>query len=210
MCRRVALIFAILFLLFLGVVGYIVYDITRAPAPGASVVASGPPTPAERQTAERTVQKLKEQVEAPPVEQPRRGRRRRHDRDPQPFELRVTEEEANELIRGLPEVRQQMKANDIEGLSVQFEEDRVVLSARVPVTGGVKARVSATERISARNGEVAFETEEVRVGSFPVPDRVRAQLERAFQKAAKDLNRQIHDVEEIRVTDGSLTVRGKR
>lgn len=205
MCRRVAVAFLILLLLFAAAVGLVFYMVAR---PDASVdtdrgVATAPPTAEEVTNAERTVERLERQIEKP--------KRRARKTDPNAFELRITEEELNDILRSYPEVQRRLTREKVSAPRIRMQRDRVVASARVPITAGLSSRVSIAGRLTVVDGGLAFETESVKLGALPAPPQLREELDKHLESAVNVLNKSIDGrLEEIVQREGSVTVRGTR
>jgi hypothetical protein len=127
------------------------------------------------------------------------------------FVVKVTEQEANELVRTKPEIRQALEQAKVSDVRLRFEPDQLVAEARVPVWGKLKARVSAAGRVWAQDGELAFETRSVRAGSIPAPNTLREELDKQIGAALTRLNREHRGrFEDVQIRDGVLEIRGTK
>ena len=208
MCRRVALVGLCILGVALAVVLYLVLNITSAgPAvnsgrASAASVPSPPPTVAEVQSAKRTVERLGRQLA--PRDTPTRAP------TPAPVELRVTEAEVNELVRSLPEVRSSLQKLQVSDARIDFKPGRLTAAGRVRVVGEVRARVAATGRVWLDNGELAYKTEEVRLGDFPAPARLGEELDKQLRRVVVQLNEPLRGrLREVSVTEDELVLRGE-
>lgn len=224
MCRRI--FFSCLALVILGVagLGILFWDITRpepepagstgstAPVPGERSAprggTGGAGTPAEeprarRRRAEAIAKRVADQYEG--------GNGRSRQSPDRRFEVRLTEEEATEMIRSLPDVRESLEREHIEAARIRFQDDRLIASARVPVYGSVQARVSLTGRVGPRDGRLDYSTESVRIGSIPAPGEVREALDKQIRAGIEKFNGDFKGrVQEVTARGGTLTVVGER
>jgi hypothetical protein len=203
MLRKIGCGCGALLLALATLVGYLYLDLTRREP--RETVLSTPPTPAQKAAAEETVQRLERQVEAPapaaPGEPPR----------PKRFRLRITEEEANQLLTSYAAARKALAEAKVRAIHVRFEEGQVIVSARVPAFGNDTARVTAAGRLSAQDGKLAYELVDLRLGSVPMPEGLRKKLQEPLEKAVTDLNKKIKGrLEEIQIADGVLQLEGER
>jgi hypothetical protein len=208
-CRRVALFAAVLAALaFLGL-GFAFYNVTRPepPAPSGPAPVAVEPTSQEQRAARRTLERLENRLEEAAGED---GDSDPRETKPEAAEMRITEDELNQLIRGLPEVRRALRTSRISAPRVEFQPDRLTASARVPVFGEITARVSASGRLWAEKGALAYELEQVKVGDFPAPAAVRRSLDRALRDGVRQLNQQIKlEIVQVTLADGELVVQGR-
>lgn len=216
MARRIG----IAFLIFLAVViagGLWVFHDVLGPAraPDRVDADSARPLPERQRAAEQTLERLKNQVQIPisasgtaegsatptaPASQDS-GRRQ--------FQVTLSQQEANNLVQSLPEVRKALGEADVSDLQLRFQPDRLVAEARVPAVAGMKARLTATGRIFAKDGDLAYETESVHIGSFPAPDAARDEIDKQLSKSVKQLNKQFRgDIQQVLLREGGLEVRG--
>ncbi len=210
MCRRIFFTIVTILLVLFGVVAAAVavlyFNITR-PEPvgtgGPAVVAEAAPTPAETRQAERTAERIVEEYRQPPADLPRA--------EPEAFQVSITEEEANQLLRSLPEVRKSLAQSEVGSLRMEFQPERFVVRARVPLWGETQARASATLRAWAENGGIAYETESVRIGDFPAPERLRKELDTQLAAQFRLLEKRFKGhIESLEITEDNLTIRGTR
>jgi hypothetical protein len=229
-CRRIFLAFLLLAALAFAGLAFVVYDVTRPDArgkrpqtpatapPAAENSPPGPQSSGEPGTAP--------QPPVPPPSEPERSARRTAKRlaveikgapkagapqDDGRFEVTITDGELNEMVTSLPEVRMALEKQHINAPEIRFEPDRLVANARVPVYGGVEARVSLAGRVRAQDGKLVYETESVSIGSFPAPGPVRDELDKQIKKAVEGLDKSLKGrVEEVTLSEGSLLVRGTR
>jgi hypothetical protein len=170
---------------------------SRAPAP--PVFHTATPSTTEREAAKEAEARVRQRVEA---EAPRRRRAET------PFEVEITEQELNDLIRGLPQVRQALDEARVSGLAVQFRPERVIATLNLDVTDTVRAPVTVEGTIRAENGELRYETHRVLVGSIPAPGPVRKALDAQLASAVRELNRSVRGrIQEVHVEDHRLRVR---
>lgn len=218
MARRIGIAFLI-FLVIVGAAGLWVYHDVLGPAraPDRVDADSARPLPERQRAAEQTLERLKNQVRAaapaPPTPEPSPSESVPQDAPPSPapkqFDVTISEQEANDLVQGLPEVRKALEKAKVEDLQVRFEPGRLVAEARVPAVAGMKARLTAAGRVVARDGDLAYETESVRIGSFPAPEAVRDEIDRQLSASVRRLNRQFRgDIQEVQLREGALEVRG--
>ena len=217
MARRIAM-GLIVILVLLGAGALWLYQDVLAPAgQGGNIYAdSQRPEPERRRAATETLERLQQQVqrpqpEAPPTHAPSPSEPGAlPPKDPDQFGVTITEKDANELISSLPEVQRALQQANVSDLNVRFEPDRLVAEARVPVVGGMKARVAATGRVFAQEGDLGYETESVRVGSFPAPKAVREELDRQLGASIKQLNERFRGrIDTVQVREDALEVRGE-
>src|ERR1043165_1279434 len=98
MCRRRAGLGCLLgFLLIVGGAGWFLYDLQR-PDP-ALRAAAAKPSPVDVKAADNTAEQIETQFKRPAPSTPS---------DPSTFEVDVTEQEANQLLRAHPDVRPQL------------------------------------------------------------------------------------------------------
>lgn len=208
-CRRIflnCLGCSVLLLVLLATgLGIVYFNVTR-PLPGVSRTANRtpntPPTPAERKQAEETVSRIAREFREPPQTE-----RREADR----FEVRISEAEANQILTSLPKVREALAKSRVSGLKLKFEPDVITVHARVPVWEEVLARVSASVRVWAENGKLAYETEAVRIGDFPAPQRIRQDLDKQLASQFQLLQRRFPGrVDEVKIESDRLEVSGTR
>jgi hypothetical protein len=203
----------------LGAGGLWLYQDVLGPAkPGANVYAdSQRPEPERRRSGERALERLQQQVQRPrqddaPV---RRGpadapTETLPAKDPDQFGVTISEKDANDLLGSLPEVQRALEQANVSDLNIHFEPGHLVAEGRVPVVGGMKARITATGTISARDGDLVYATEDVRIGSFPAPKAVRQELDRQLGASVKRLNERFHGrIDSVQLRDQELEVRGK-
>jgi hypothetical protein len=212
MCRRIALFALLLFVILCVGAGLVVYNVTRSGPGGPAQAEAAPPSPQEELAAEKTLERLREQVEGR-APSPERGNRNgdRKRQPPRTVELRMTDGDVNRMLRALPEVRATLDRQKIAAPRIQFKPGRLVASARVPVVGKLTARVSATGRIWADGGALSYETEDVRIGDFPAPAPVRELLDRELAAGIRQINGQVAGhVDEILLSEGELLVRATR
>jgi hypothetical protein len=201
-CRRIAIFFLILTALALVGLGYLYYDITRPdpriaaePAPEQSLTETAQPLPDDGP-------KLKEQVQ----EIHEASKRGEH----LPFEIQVTDRQLNDLVTSTPQVRQMLENHQVRSFRLRFVPGRLVMSARVPVAGNVAARLSAEGEIRAENGDLAYRTLGVYLGSIPAPREMAEELDRQTGAAVEQLNHRFEgQVEAVTITGGLLVVRGR-
>jgi hypothetical protein len=199
-CRRVMGCFLVLLVLALAGGAFVWCDLTRPETarrhPSAARAKAS--SAATKRHAQRTLKRLDHETHATPTT------------PGGAFELRVTEDEANELVQSLPQVRENLERQHVGIPEVRMEPDRLVLTARVPVLG-MPARVSAYGRVWAADGKLAYETTDVRIGSFPAPEIARAAVDKPMRDAMERLNAGITGhVEEVTVRDRELVVKGTR
>ncbi len=198
--KRLACGCLVLMLLAAAGVAFVVWDLSRPPARTASKAVAPPPPPVEDQRqAEATVKRLAKEVKAATPEGATSKR----------FALRLTAAEVNQMLRALPEVKQELKANRVEQTEVDFEEGQVVARARVQV-GGLKARVSAIGAVRAENGKLAVETKGLYLGMLPAPPNVREELDRTLQESVARFNSKLKGrIDKVQVTPGALRLEGE-
>lgn len=217
MARRIA-IGLIVFLVLLGAGALWLYQDVLEPAkPAGSVYAdSQRPEPERRRSAEQALERLQQQVHRPrhlvatttaPEETPPESSPAK---DPDQFGVILSEKDANELVSSLPEVQRALDQANVSDLRVHFEPDHLVAEGRVPVVGGMKARITATGKILAQDGDLLYTTESVRIGSFPAPKAVREELDRQLGTSVKQLNERFHGrIDTVQLRDQVLEVRGR-
>ncbi|MCC2668610.1 MAG: hypothetical protein K0Q72_1081 [Armatimonadetes bacterium] len=216
MARRIGIAFLVLGLL--GVLALWVYLDVLSPARRSNRVDAAParPLPERERAAAQTLERLKVQAQAPAPPpsspgSPAAAPSAPQARDPNQFGLTITEREANELIQSLPDIRNELLKAKVEDLEVRFEPDRLVAEARVPAVAGMKARVTAAGRLFAQNGRLGYETESVRIGSFPAPDAVRDELDKQLTASVEQLNKKLRgQIQEVVIGNRELRVRGMR
>lgn len=215
--RRIA-IGLIVVLVLLGAGALWLYQDVLAPVPSSGRVYadSSRPEPERRRNAEQALERLKEQVEHPAAQSPAtspsisNGQTTLPPKDPDQFGVTISEKDANDLVASLPEVQQALRQANVSDLNLRFEPDRLVAEARVPVVGGMKARLTATGRIYAENGDLAYETEAVRIGSIPAPKAIRDELDRQLGVSVKQLNQRFKgQIDAVQIREDALEVRGK-
>ncbi|MGV3720209.1 MAG: hypothetical protein ACO1SX_04795, partial [Actinomycetota bacterium] len=164
---------------------------SATPEPAADALPAPPPAPPEYAPAPS--------AETPPAS------------DANEFVVKVTEKEANELVRTKPEIRQALEQAKVSDLRLRFEPDQLVAEARVPVWGKLKARVSAAGRVWSEDGKLAFETRTVRAGSIPAPNAFREELDEQIGAPLTRLNREHRGrFEDVQIRDGELEIRGTK
>lgn len=216
MARRIAIGLMVL-LVLLGAGALWLYQDVLAPSPASERVYADTPQsePERRRSAEQALERLQEQVHRPaapavPADQEAPGSASLPPKDPDQFGVTITEKDANDLVASLPEVQQALKQANVSDLRLRFEPDRLVAEARVPVVGGMKARVTATGRVYAEDGDLAYETEAVRIGSIPAPKALREELDRQLGASIKQLNQRFRGrIDTVQVREDALEVRGK-
>lgn len=210
MCRRIFFTIVTVILVLLGVVAaglaVLYFNITRPEPTGTSgpaAVVEAAPTPAETRKAEETAERIVREYRQPPPDVPRS--------EPEAFQVSITEEEANQLLRSLPEVRKSLAQTEINSLRMEFEPERLVVRARVPLWGETQARASATLRAWAENGGIAYETEAVHIGDFPAPERLRKELDTQLAAQFRLLEKRFKGrIEKLEIGENELTVSGTR
>ncbi len=200
MCRRRAGFGClIVFLLIAGGAGWFLYDLQK-PDP-ALTVAAAPPTPTETQAAEKTVTRIETQFKKPAPATPS---------DPSSFEVTLTEDEANQLLRAHPDVRPELDSKGIQGLRMEFKPDLIIVTARVPV-GPVKARIQISGKLSVEEGMLRYRTTQAKIGSLKAPDAARSDLDSTLSDAFDKLNQDGKvRIEEAEVSSGKLVLRGHK
>jgi hypothetical protein len=203
MLRKIGCGCGALLLALAALLGFLYFDLTRREPREA--VLSTPPTPAQEAAAEETVHRLERQVEAPapaaPGEPPR----------PKRFRLRITEAEANQLLTSYATARKSLEEANVRAIRVRFEKGQVVVSARVPALGKDTARVTAAGRLWAREGKLAYELEELRLGMLPMPEGLKKKVQEPLAKAVADLNKKVKGrLDALTVSDGVLELEGER
>jgi len=215
--RRIA-IGLIVFLLLLGVGALWLYQDVLGPAKaGGNVYAdSRRPEPERRRSAEQALERIQEQVQrpsrdaAPPAVTSGNPQETLPAKAPDQFGVTISEKDANDLVSSLPEVQRALEQANVSDLRIRFEPGHLVAEGRVPVVGGMKARITATGKISARDGDLLYQTESVRIGSFPAPKTVRAELDRQLGTSVSQLNERFHgSIDIVQLRDQALEVRGK-
>lgn len=204
MCRRIATVILVFFVVILAAVGLLVYDITRraGPSPAASRTASPEAQRQAEKSAERVVRRLRDNY--------RRQNRKRAPAAPRVVDMELTEAELNELIRGLPQVRKTLSAQRLRDLEVDLSPEHLTASTRVPVAGGIEARVSATTRLWAEEGQLRYELTDARIGSLPAPGNARAALDKQLSATIRQLNKDFRGrIEEVTLTEDRLLLRGE-
>ena len=200
MCRRRAgLGCLIVFLLIAGGAAWLFYDLQQVDP--ALVVAAAPPTPTDTQAAQNTSAQIEAQFKHPAPSTPS---------DPSTFEVTLTEQEANQLLRAHPEVRPQLDSKGVEGARVEFKPNLTTVTARIPL-GPIKARVSVSGSLTAEDGMLRFKTTDAKIGSLNAPDAARADLDSALSDAFEKLNRDGQArIEQVEVSQGKLVLRGHK
>lgn len=205
MFKRFAIGCLVILALLLGGSAWLCQDVLGpGPAPEAPVHAE-PDTPATTLDPPAPVQQgPPETASAPPATA-----------TPLPtsdeFVVKVTESEANELLRTKPEIRTALEQAKVSDLRLRFEPDQLVADARVPVWGKLKARISAAGRVWAQGGNLAFEMRSVRAGSLPAPGAVRDELNEQIGAALTRLNRERQGrFDDVQIRDGVLEIRGTK
>jgi hypothetical protein len=206
-CRRIVLtvlsLFALLLLAGAALVAYVYIDAYRAGPerrPDGAAGAPAPPPPGAT-GPEQTLERLERDFRGTPIGPGASA--------PNRFEVRITEQEANDLIHSLPEVRKALADFEIDDLRVYFEPGHLTATGRLPLVGGLRARLTLTGRIRAENGNLAYETVKVTAGGFPAPRQVRTELDKQLRQWIAELNRTFEgNVTEANVAEGVLVVRG--
>jgi hypothetical protein len=126
-----------------------------------------------------------------------------------PFELTVSEDEVNALIASDERVRDAMRSQGVRDVTVLFEERRMLLAGQVS-RGGFTFDVAADAVPVVRpDGTIDIRIENARAGRFPVPaalvDEARSALAQVLAKQDPERGR----VEEVSLTRGKLTIRGR-
>lgn len=188
------------------VVGVVYFNVTGA-LPGAKGTARGappaPPTPAERKQAQQTVERLAQEFRDPPPAARSNASGR--------FEVSLTEAEANQILTALPKVREALQQSQVSELQLEFAPELITVHARVPVWEEVLARVSASVRVWAENGKLAYETEAVRLGDFPAPERVRKELDKQLASQFQLLQKRFPGrVDAVKIEKDRLEVSGTK
>jgi hypothetical protein len=205
-------------LVLLGAGALWLYQDVLAPSPASErVYADTSQTePERRRSAKQALERLQEQVRQPaapaaPADQAAPGSPSSlPPKDPDQFGVTITEKDANDLVASLPEVQQALEQANVSELHLRFEPDRLVAEARVPVVGGMKARVTATGRVYAEDGDLGYETQSVRIGSIPAPKALREELDRQLGASIRQLNQRFHGrIDTVQVREDALEVRGK-
>ena len=198
MCRRAGLGCLIVLLLLAGGAGWLYYDLQKADP--ALVAAAAPPAATDTQAAKTTVQQIEKQFKRPAPATPS---------DPSTFQVTLTEQEANQLLRAHPDVRPQLDSKGIEGARLEFKPDLITVTARVPI-GPVKARISVSGKLTAEDGMLRYRTTEAKVGSLKAPNAARADVDSALSDAFEKLNDSQARIEEVEVSQGKMVLRGHK
>lgn len=200
MCRRRAGIGClVLFLLIAGGAGWFLYDLQKADP--ALLAAAAPPSPTDTQAAQNTASQIETQFKKPAPSTPS---------DPSTFEVTLTEQEANQLLRAHPDVRPELDSKGIQGVRMEFKPDLITVSARVPV-GPVKAHLIVTGKLTADDGVLRYHTTEARAGALKAPESARADIDGALSDAFDKLNRDGQArIEQVEVSQGKLVLRGHK
>ncbi|MFN3649611.1 MAG: hypothetical protein ACK47B_08515 [Armatimonadota bacterium] len=209
MCRRVLGCGVVLLLLLVAAVGLVYYDLTRSEAPGPGevdprVTADAPAERVEtRQSAREISRRISREVNE--ALHPQRG-----DPDPGRLSLRITEQEANTLLLGTPEVQQTLAQQKIEDARIRMEPGQLRITGRVPVFGGFETRFSIVGNLRAENGELRHELRDVSIGSFPAPQRLTAELEKQLGLSLEQLNANLpFEVEQVQITEEAILLEGQ-
>jgi hypothetical protein len=197
--RRAGFGCLIAFLLIAGGAGWFFYDLQKADP--ALVAAAKPPTANDTQAAQTTVTQIEKQFKNPAPSTPK---------DPSTFEVTLTEQEANQLLRAHPDVRPQLDSKGIEGAQLEFKADQITVTARVPL-GPVKARITISGTLTAEDGMLRYRTIDAKVGALKAPDAARADLDSTLSDAFDKLNRDGQArIEQVEVNQGKLVLRGHK
>lgn len=199
----------VLLLLMLVAIGLVYYDLTRSDAPAPGEVSSGPTaaTPAEREEVQESAGEISRRITRE-VNQALRPSRR--DPNAGRLRLRITEEEANTLLLGTPEVQKTLAQQNIEDARIRMEPGQILITGRVPVFGGFKTRFAITGTIRAENGELRHELHDVSIGSFPAPGQLTQELEKQLSGSLSQLNRNLpFEAEQVQITEEAILLEGE-
>jgi hypothetical protein len=203
MCRRVFGCFGCLVLVLLGAALFVWWDLTRS-EPRLPPAATAPPSPTDERDAEAAIKRIERQIQPPRTNSPARARKEQKSSQ----EVRLSEREVNQMIRGLPEVRDSLKKARVSGTYVDFNPDEVVVGARVPLPGGASGRVTASGRIAVEDGRLVFHTTDLRLGSLPAPAALKKLLGQQIDAGMKELNESIEGrLKDVQVTGQELVVK---
>ena len=205
MWRRIRNAALLVIALAAAAAAWVFFDVTRgggremAARPGERPPSAAPPTPQERRRAEQTAARVRKAIDpaagaAAPL-----------------FELRMSEQEANEMLRALPEVGRELGKRGIGRPRVRFDPGLVTFSARVRLPGRFEARVGATATVSLEAGRLRVRPKAVKLGSFEAPAWLKKALGRSLASVEQRLERRFPGtIEGVELRDRLLVVRGRR
>ncbi|MFW5869225.1 MAG: hypothetical protein ACOCX2_15475, partial [Armatimonadota bacterium] len=166
-----------------------------APPPEATATASTSESSGESPRASsRSAPPLQRQVEY--VEQAARSE------EPVPVTMTIRESELNEMIR-------REATGDVRDLTVYLGDGTIAATGKTDYRGRT-VHLTIRARPAVSGGELAVQVEEVMVGRLQAPsaihDELQAELDRGLQRAVREGNVQVNDVQ---VSPDVMTISGR-
>lgn len=192
--------FLLLIVVPLGFLAFLFYQGSREPEDLPPKKTYSPEQVKKAQTRIESLKKRAEQT----VRAAEKGRR-------QPFQFTISEDDLNAYLNRDPEIAQKLQAQGVRDVRIALGEDTVALIGQVPIRGRPFWIQAEGALRAGENGRILFEPSNIEFGrlKWMVPESVRQQLLEQLQKEARGaILRVPGKIEELRVTDGKLVLRG--